>query len=624
MPNDGKVIRLVAVYPSCAYGERSSVKKLKRWFQNHSIRFKMIVMVFGVVAVLQVLNAFVFTATVSSKFQDNISQANLQTTEQMAFNLNRAMDDIVSGMVSIREEMLSNQFSVVDEGAENNYIARNISYQSRFNQLMSADENYRFIHSMLILNEKDHYSYTRDEYQYLTLTQDSIFQKVVEGNSLRGLCNWSAVVPADYFFAGMEGQLISIIMPIYRYGVIKELLIVNLKVEDIRTYLLKLGDTDCLLLQFDDKDLIYGREGDWEAFSPEEQEAFSAFEGWSPVESREGYVLTSSRLETNRWKLSMLVSQASMNDNAGMLTKYLVVIILTTGIVIVLCLSYIVLIVTKPIQKMIRVMESNRQTRQITYRFHAKYRDEVGVLAETYNKLMDEIQELMADIEREQIQSRKTYQKMLQMQIKPHFLYNTLEAARFLVEMGDPSGPVMLDTIGKFYKTSLSGEDDYTTVAEEIEHLTYYLQILKFRYRSKYDYDIQVAEEIAENEVVRFSLQPLVENAIYHGIKQKREKGFVKVLGYQEENQIHLVVWDNGAGMGKETLEKIRRKLQLSAKKNDADHIGIVNVHQRIRMRYGESYGLSLESELDEFTRVEMILPVKKRMEKSVQAFNCR
>ncbi len=124
--------------------------------------------------------------------------------------------------------------------------------------------------------------------------------------------------------------------------------------------------------------------------------------------------------------------------------------------------------------------------------------------------------------------------------------------------------------------------------------------------------------------MVRFSLQPLVENAIYHGIKQKREKGFVKVLGYQEENQIHLVVWDNGAGMGKETLEKIRRKLQLSAKKNDADHIGIVNVHQRIRMRYGESYGLRLESELGEFTRVEMILPVKKRMEKSVQAFNCR
>ncbi len=600
------------------------MKKLKTWFQNHSIRFKMIVMVFGVVAVLQVLNALVFTATVSSKFQDNISQANLQTTEQIAFNLNRAMDDIVSGMVAIREEMLSNQFSVVDEGTENHYIARNISYQSRFNQLMSADENYRFIHSMLILSEKEDYSYTRDEYQYLTLTQDSIFEKVVEGNSLRGLCNWSGVVSADYFFAGMEGKLISIIMPIYRYGVIKELLIVNLKVEDIRTYLLKLGDTDCLLLQFDDQDLIYGREGDWEAFGPAEQEAFSAFEGWSTVESREGYVLTSSRLETNRWKLSMLVSQASMNDNAGMLTKYLVIIILTTGIAIVLCLSYIVLIVTKPIKKMTRVMESNRQTRQITYRFHARYRDEVGILAETYNKLMDEIQELMADIEKEQIQSRKTYQKMLQMQIKPHFLYNTLEAARFLVEMGDPSGPAMLDTIGKFYKSSLSTEDDYATVSEEIEHLTYYLQILKFRYRSKYDYNIQVSEEIADKELVRFSLQPLVENAIYHGIKQKRGKGFVKVLGYEEEDQIHLVVWDNGAGMSKETLEEIQGKLQLSVKKNYTEHIGIVNVHQRIRMRYGEPYGLRLESDLGQFTRVEMILPVRKRMEKSVQAFNCR
>ena len=155
----------------------------------------------------------------------------------------------------------------------------------------------------------------------------------------------------------------------------------------------------------------------------------------------------------------------------------------------------------------------------------------------------------------------------------------------------------------------------YVTVKEEIEHLTCYLQILKLRYSSKYDYTVQISPEILDNEMVRFSMQPLVENAIYHGIKQKRKKGFVKVLGYMEEEQIHLVVWDNGAGIPEEKLQEIRTRIRESEGIPISEHIGIINVHQRVHMRYGEHYGLNIESEEGEFTRVEMVLPIKRREE---------
>lgn len=592
------------------------LKKWIDWFQNHSLRFKMVSLLFVVVVILQVLNGCICISLVSGKFEETISQANLATVRQMSLNLNRAMTDIVKEMVPIREKIMNHQVSANREISFNDYISRNITYQEQFNSMIAENENYQFIHSMIILDEagKENYVFCKDE--YLILKNENIFQKVLNDNELTKFCNWGHVVQVDYFFDDTDKEIISIIMPIYQYNNIISLLIVNLEVNAIEKHLERLGDSDhTLFLQLNETDVITKDKGKWEEYREAEQEKIRKSEKWENVENVGNNVIMSSELEMNSWRLSMMVPQSSISSNAGVLSKYIIFVIITTGIVLLFCVSNIVYIVTKPIKKMTEIMEANRHTRQINYRFRAKYRDEVGVLAETYNKLMDEISQLMIDIEKEQIQNRKTYQKMLQMQIKPHFLYNTLEAAKFLVEMGDPNGIEMLTTIGKFYKSSLSNVDEYITVAEEVEHLKYYLKILKLRYSSKYDYAVQVSKEIEKNEMIRFSLQPLVENAIYHGIKQKRKKGFVKVLGYIENQMVHLVVWDNGAGIAEDKLEKIRKQLQSVDREISPDHIGIINVHQRIQVRYGEAYGLAIDSEEGEFTRVEMVLPIKRREE---------
>lgn len=590
------------------------MKKLVEWFQNHSLRFKMVSMLLVVVVILQVFNGCICISLVSEKFEENISEANLATVRQMSFNLNRAMMDILNEMVPIRETIFNNQASANKQEQFHEYISRNIIYQEQFNELIAANDNYQFIHSMLILGEDTRETYIYNKEGPLILKNENLFEKVLEDHELVKACYWGQTKTADYFWTDRQEKIISIIMPVYQYNQIRNLLVVNLEEEAIEKYLKKLGGADSLLvLQIGGEDVITDNQEVWEDYGGEKQKNIIESAGQAHIINVGSDVITSSVLELNQWRLSMVVPQSSISGNMEVLLHYIILVVITTGLILLLCVTNIIYIITKPIKRMTEIMEANRHTREINYRFHAKYKDEVGVLANTYNKLMDEITQLMADIEKEQVENRKTYQKMLQMQIKPHFLYNTLEAAKFLVEMGDPNGVEMLTTIGKFYKSSLSSVDEYVTVAEEIEHLKYYLQILKLRYSSKYDYTIQVAEEIGKNEMIRFSLQPLVENAIYHGIKQQRKKGFVKILGYLREEQVHLVVWDNGAGIPKEKLEEIKNNLDDQIQVSSPDHIGILNVHQRIRVRYGAPYGLSIDSEESEFTRVDMILPVKER-----------
>ena len=580
------------------------------WFHNHSIRFKMVTMLFVVVAVLQLLNGLIFISLTSGKFEDNILTAKSETVSQIAYNMNRSMVDIVNEMVPIRDTIYNNQGTLNREA----YITRNIVYQKQFDTLLATNNNYQFIHSMLIWDEvlDEQYVYTKSE--YLTVNREDFFQKIVQEYDLVKQCHWSKIISAGFYFQDRVEPLISIIMPLYRYNRVTGLLIVNLDEKALQKYLQDLGQTEELyMLQINDTDIIWGSTLEASILSDEDKEKICQYRTWDDVEKVGHSVVVSDELPINQWRISLIAPQKNITTDASVLTQYIMVVIVTTGIILLFSATNIVFIITKPIKKMTEIMEANRHNPQIDYRFHAKYKDEVGVLSKTYNKLMDEVTDLMRDIKKEQEENRKTYQRMLQMQIKPHFLYNTLESAKFLVEMGDPRGSEMLTIIGKFYEGALSGADEFVTVAEEIRQLEYYLQILKLRYESRYDYSIQIEEEILQNEMIRFSLQPLAENAIYHGLKQQRKKGFLKIIGYVEDEKVSIVIWDNGIGIQPEKLKELQEMIDKGEGTSAKEHIGVANVHQRIRTEYGDGYGLKISSQVGMFTRVEMVLPIKKR-----------
>ena len=214
----------------------------------------------------------------------------------------------------------------------------------------------------------------------------------------------------------------------------------------------------------------------------------------------------------------------------------------------------------------------------------------------------------------EQLNLRATELKLLQAQINPHFLYNTLDTIIWLAEAGQKEQVVMMvSTLSDFFRTTLSKGRDYIMVKEETAHIRSYLTIQQFRYRDILEYEINIPEELNEYQILKLTLQPLVENALYHGIKNKRGLGHILVSGKKQGGNLVFTVRDNGKGMDPERLAYVQRLIRGGLKDEDAPSgFGLFNVNQRLQLNYGPGYGLFLASEEGEWTEVNVIIPAEK------------
>ena len=168
----------------------------------------------------------------------------------------------------------------------------------------------------------------------------------------------------------------------------------------------------------------------------------------------------------------------------------------------------------------------------------------------------------------------------------------------------------MVTSLSDFFRTTLSKGRDYITLQEEETHIRSYLRIQQFRYRDILDYDIQIPQKLYSCPILKLTLQPLVENALYHGIKNKRGRGHISVTGGEEENRLILCVRDNGIGMTAERLAHVRAMIcgeQVDA--SDPSGFGLFNVNQRMQLNYGPSYGLEIDSIYGEGTTVKVVIP---------------
>ena len=226
--------------------------------------------------------------------------------------------------------------------------------------------------------------------------------------------------------------------------------------------------------------------------------------------------------------------------------------------------------------------------------------EEINVLARTFNKMSDEIADLMEKTRQEQKNLREAELKLLQAQINPHFLYNTLDSIVWMAEGGNSRQVVEMTTdLSDFFRTVLSGGQDFITIAEEECHIQSYLKIQKIRYEDILDYDICIEPELKKQVILKMILQPIVENALYHGIKNKRGGGKITIRGYTSGEHILFEVEDNGTGMDERTLEMLREKLDGKENRPDSrrSSFGMYNVAQRIRMYYGSRSHITVTSQ---------------------------
>ena len=264
--------------------------------------------------------------------------------------------------------------------------------------------------------------------------------------------------------------------------------------------------------------------------------------------------------------------------------------------------------ITKPLQKLTEVTGQVAEG-NLSVRSDIHTSDEAGVLSDSLNTMIDKINELLEQVTTEQVRLRKAEFELLQSQINPHFLYNTLDAIIWLAEAGEQKKVVsMVRSLSEFFRTSLNRGKDIISVREELLHVRSYLEIQQVRYQDILNYDIDVPAELGNYLIPKITIQPLVENALYHGIKNKRGSGTIHIRGSRQEDFLVIEIEDDGIGISKERLWQVNdgiRKKILTGK----DIYGLYNVNERIRLNFGEAYGINILSTYGEGTLVRILLP---------------
>ncbi|HKM23029.1 MAG TPA: sensor histidine kinase [Lachnospiraceae bacterium] len=300
-----------------------------------------------------------------------------------------------------------------------------------------------------------------------------------------------------------------------------------------------------------------------------------------------------------------------LNEQIGSFIFFCVLALSGIVIIVITVTTLVLNSITKPVGELCRVTEQISDG-DFSARIDINTKDEIAVLAESVNDMTEKLEVMVNKIKEDERKMRYADLRLLQEQINPHFLYNTLDTIVWLIEGNDPDKAVsIVVSLSEFFRLVLSKGKEYISIQEEELHITSYLEIQQARYRDILDYEILINPEIYQYKILKLTIQPLVENALYHGIKYKRAKGKITITGNSMGDKIYLAVKDDGVGMEAEELEKLRAEIQRPCKETETG-FGLANVNERIRMNFGSEYGMTIESSKGEGTCVRIIIPAER------------
>ena len=315
-------------------------------------------------------------------------------------------------------------------------------------------------------------------------------------------------------------------------------------------------------------------------------------------------------LKMNGWTIVSVVPE---KDLLSSMKEFLPVLIGVIASLFLLATIFFMLSagrITKPIERLTNQVIEFQTNQDISFDAGENAGYEVQILSTGLTGLKNRVEELLNQVRKEQEEKTKLELLILQEQIKPHFLYNTLASIKQLISMEEnEKAENMCEALSRFYRIGLSDGKDFITIKEEAEHVENYLLIQRYRYNTNFEYSINISERILDEKLLKLSLQPLVENAIYHGIKKKEEYGMIIISGYEKDDYIYLEVFDDGAGMTKDQLAELKETVNKRELNENTKHFGLSNVNHRLKLYFGEEARLEFESTEGMYTQVTMILP---------------
>lgn len=321
------------------------------------------------------------------------------------------------------------------------------------------------------------------------------------------------------------------------------------------------------------------------------------------VHNNENNVIVISSLPKTNWKVVGVSYMDDFQSTISDMFRFIVLVFIIIFAFVLLFSSFISNLISKPILRLTKVMQKVEKG-DLEIRSDEKSYNEVASLSVSFNSMIERINVLMERIKQEETELRKTELKALQAQINPHFLYNTLDSIMWMCERNrGKDATEMVSALSSLFRISISKGNEVITIRDEIIHAESYLTIQSIRYKNQFEYMINADESLMDYKCLKIILQPIIENAIYHGIDRMVDKGLIVINIMPFEDKVLMQVIDNGLGMPEEIMAGI-----LSSEK-DTFGIGLKNVNSRIQIYFGQEYGIKIQSEADIGTCIDILIP---------------
>lgn len=605
----------------------------KKFFKSLQIRILLVILIFLFVPVALLLNYnFNQMESVLNEKTSGLVQRNL---EQIGNEIDNVTEDImkIASMVSSNSVILAN-LSGYDYNDISDFESKSLLYLGAEDvikisevqkQIYYVKNNFFNYDSHIILFGADGNIYSAletvyDEWEfklnYIKEYKNQNWYHILKGGEKTGV--WTA--PFTYEIAGPEGEkrYISLARTMKDYNTqdILGTIMVNFSEDNFKKFLGSDFNGIVTLLNEDKQTIFSSNSGEAENQSFSEQ-VYSKIpdrgKGYFSTEIEDKkYLLNYYSIEKIGWSLvAAMPYKEVMEEITSLKTKTFTINIFIFGSFFIIALG-LILYMLNPLKKLIwkiRKMKIGDHSIELK---NMEYYDDVSGIVNSFEYMMKRVEELIATVIIEQKYESDLKYEALRAQINPHFLFNTLNTIKWSAMMsGSENVSKMISALGKLLEVSMNKGEDEITLREELELTECYLYIQNIRFNDKFTLNFEAVEQVRNLKILKLILQPIVENSIIHGLKSKTSGGEIRISATIKENKLLVLVQDNGVGISKDKINHILDPEQ-DPKLLKYSNIGLINIHERLKIKYGDEYGLIIESEEGKGTTVSILLPVIK------------
>ncbi|MFA7222054.1 MAG: sensor histidine kinase [Bacilli bacterium] len=558
----------------------------------HSIRFELVLPT----TILFVLFTLAMSLTAYFTYSNNVTKQTINQIKTMSQQVLSNYDTYFESVITISENV-----QVKIDNIDLNLTSQKSSTSNYFDEVMSFKSE---IKNMAIFDTNGQKIVSNAKYYTINENDDTGWLNDAISDPLINIFSRVENTQGSYFFT--LSKYVN-----YNKGSNQGVLRIDFDFKKIISLISQtdLGTGGHISIYDGNYNIVYSSQTD--ITDEETNQVKSLVMGVKSISLDQDYVLFASTITNTTWRVAIFTNNSGLKTA---LTSFLF-IMLTLAIVVITIFVVFIFIISNSISNPLRQLQNEMiKVENLNYvvdpSIEVNGSKEVQNIEHSFNQMMTRIKELMGKVLEEQEEQRKSELKALQNQINPHFLYNTFDSIIYLIDKGEnDKAEEMIVALSKFFRISVSKGKNIIPLEKEIEHAKYYLQIQKLRFGEAFSYDINVDPELYKYYVIKLILQPIIENAIGHGISEMSDKtGKITINGYIKDGLIMLDVIDNGYGILPEKINEIYASFN---DKNVHNGVGIKNVYERIRIYYGEKANINITSVLDAGTTVSIIIPVE-------------